>query len=238
MSFYPQFGFNNNTAFNGFGGNPGNWFGGFNQPWNQSFGTGGHNGGNWNNNFFGNTPWNSTPWNGTTNWNQTNWNQTTPWNVNTGFNGFNPFAAPFGGNWNNSSLANTPWNTNFNGFGNTNTFQGQPWNNTAAFSGWNGTPFFGSANWSNASPFNTPFAWNQNTPFAATPFTGVPFGGIPFGWWNQSPVNSTETIGTVEQGTTNAQNVGAYPYPFAAFNPFFCFNPPTSATCNGATQAA
>ncbi len=230
MNFFPQ------TGFNGFGTQPSNGFNGFNQPWNQQNNTYGQFPGNWNN-----QPWNwqnttTTPWSGFN-----NWNQSPSWNTGSSFGGFNQNATPFSGdwnstNWNNSFFGNTPWNTNgFSGFGGFNTpsafggfpgfWQGQSWNGT--------TPSFGASNWGGFSPFGAATGWNQSFPFG-----GVPFAGVPFGWWNQSPVTQTETNGSTEQSATTPQGNGAYPYPFAAFNPFFCFNPQGATTCNGTTQAA
>ena len=209
MSFFtPQ------SGFNGFGGSS---FPGFNQPWNAQFPFAGNN-------------WNGGNYNS---WN----NQFNGW-ANQ-FPGFSPFAS----NWNNSS----PWNnfggSNFQdqfnqsfpwGFAQSQSWNNQPWNNQL----WNSQP------WSNASPFfgqqtgfspwNTPFAGNQPSPFAWN--QAALFASFPFGWWNQ---NHQQAAGTnSDQGTASPAAQAGFPFPFAGFNPFFCFNPQNAPTSNGATQAA
>ncbi len=177
-----------------------------------------------------NQPWNAQfPFPGSS-WNGGNHNNS--WNNQ--FNGWAnqfPGFSPFANTWNQSS----PWSnfggSNFSdhqsfpwGFGQ--SWNSQPWNNQF----WNNQPWFNAAPFfgqqTGFGPWNTPFAGSQPFPFAS----------FPFGWWNQNQQQTATT--TNEQGTASPAAQAGYPFPFAGFNPFFCFNPQNAPTSNGATQAA
>jgi hypothetical protein len=217
MSFFtPQFGFNS------FGG--GGSFPGYTQPWNAQFPFPGNHSNAWNtnpgwNNQFGGWGNQFPGFSPTT----SNWNNTSPWsNFFGGSNFSNQFNESFP--WGFGQNQSQPWNNQ--------SWNSQPWNHAFPFSGQ-------QSSFNSFSPWNTPFAGNQASPFGwnqASPFASSPFASFPFGWWNQAQQQTPGT--TNEQSGASPAAQSGYPFPFAGFNPFFCFNPQTAPTSNGATQAA